>query len=273
MDRCVSCGTPLTGNFCAYCGERRPDRNHFRFSRFLRRALEEITDFEHSKLLKTIRLLLVAPGKLTTEYLRGSVRPYVGPIKLYLSFFALTLFLYSIYQPAAIYDINLFLSQDTTQAWHQVVTTIAQKRHITESQVIFETNTRWQRYLYLSEIIYPLVLGLFLSLVYRGQRRYYAEHLVFALAFLSFAYLIQVLFWPVYAIVGVKFSAAYFLVSVPVLLGSAIYLLLALRRVYEESWIRTGLKSTLLYLFYFFLNGAVAVISLILAIKMTLHAS
>lgn len=273
MDQCVSCGAPLTGDYCAHCGERRPDRNHFRFARFLHRAFEEITDFEHSKLLKTVRLLLIAPGRLTAEYLRGSLRPYIGPIKLYLTFFALYLFLYSIYQPAAVYDVNFILGQDTTQAWHKEVTTIAQKRHIPEAQVIFEANAHWRNYLYFSEIIYPLVLGIFLSLVYLGQRRYYAEHLIFALAFLSFAYLIQILLWPVYAIVGVKLSVAYFLITIPVLLGSMIYLGLALRRVYQESWMRTVLKTIFLYLFYFFLTGAVAAISLILALKMTLHAS
>ena len=120
VDRCVSCEAPLSGNYCAQCGERRPDRSHLRISNFLHRTLEEVADFEHSKLVKTLRLLFFRPGYLTTEFLRGAVKPYLGPVKLYITAFALSLFLYSIYRTAAIYDVRSLVARDPgvyEQSW------------------------------------------------------------------------------------------------------------------------------------------------------------
>ena len=70
VDRCVSCEAPLSGAYCAQCGERRPDRSHLKISAFLHRTFEEVVDFEHSKLIRTLRLLFLRPGYLTTEFVR-----------------------------------------------------------------------------------------------------------------------------------------------------------------------------------------------------------
>ena len=179
MDRCVSCGAPLSGAYCAQCGERRPDRSQLKISTFLHRTFEEVADFEHSKLIRTLRILFLRPGYLTTEFVRGAVKPYIGPVKLYVTAFALSIFLYSIYRPAALYDVRSFMARDP--GWHKRITAIAQKRHATEEQMLFEVNARWQKYLYFSEIVYPVALATGLALLYVRRRRFYVEHLIFAL--------------------------------------------------------------------------------------------
>ena len=265
----MSCETPLTGEYCAHCGERRPDRSHLTIAAFLHRTFEEVADFEHSKLIKTLRLLFFRPGYLTTEFLRGAVKPYLGPVKLYVTAFAISLFLYTIYRPAAIYDVRSFIARDTGATWHKAIATIAHKRNTTEEEMIFEVNARWQKYLYLSEIIYPLFLATGLAGLYLRRRRYYVEHLIFSLHILAFTYLLGVLLWPIYATLGLGVAPVFGIVSAVSLIISVTYILIAVRRVYEQSWVATSVKALAVYAIYIVVKSMVAVISLTIALWVT----
>jgi hypothetical protein len=80
-ETCLNCGAPLTGRFCARCGEEKIDRDHLKLGAFAHRALEEFTDLEHSKFLGTLSSLILRPGFLTQEYLGGRKKAYLGPLK------------------------------------------------------------------------------------------------------------------------------------------------------------------------------------------------
>ena len=87
---CLDCGAPLTGKFCAACGQKDEP---------LRRGLKDLAleFFQHplidTKLWRSMVPLLLRPGALTEEYLAGRRTRYVRPLKLYLTvsvtFFAL----------------------------------------------------------------------------------------------------------------------------------------------------------------------------------------
>ena len=269
VDRCVSCDAPLSGSYCARCGERRPDRSHLTISSFLHRTFEEVADFEHSKLITTLRLLFFRPGYLTTEFLRGAVKPYLGPVKLYVTAFALSLFLYTIYRPAAVYDVHSFIARDAGGSWQRKIAAVAQKRKSTDEQMIFEVNARWQRYLYFSEIVYPLGLATGLAALYLRRRRYYVEHLIFSLHVLAFTYLLSVLLWPVYATFGISIPAIFAILSAVSLIGSLAYILVAVRRVYGQSWPVTTVKAFAICAIYIVVKSLVAVISLTIALWVT----
>ena len=79
---CLNCGTPLHGPFCYYCGQ--PDKNLLRFFPVLvRDLLEDLLDFD-SRFMRTIRPLLLHPGRLTRDYLDGRRFRYVPPMRLYI---------------------------------------------------------------------------------------------------------------------------------------------------------------------------------------------
>ena len=79
---CLNCGTPLKGPFCYYCGQ--PDKNLLRFFPVLiRDLLEDIVDFD-SRLVRTLKPLLLHPGRLTRDYLDGRRFRYVPPLRLYI---------------------------------------------------------------------------------------------------------------------------------------------------------------------------------------------
>jgi len=79
---CLNCGTELRGPFCYYCGQ--PDKNLMRFfPALVRDVLEDVVDFD-SRLMRTLKPLLIHPGKLTRDYLMGRRFRYVPPMRLYI---------------------------------------------------------------------------------------------------------------------------------------------------------------------------------------------
>lgn len=263
---CANCGAPLAGRYCAHCGEERLDRAHLRFTNFARRAFAEFTDFEHSKLFGTLTALLFRPGKLTADFLRGKTRSYLGPLKMYLTVFGLSLVIYSIYQPAAIYDVRYMMSQDRGKNWETIIHRIAEKRKTTPDEVISELNRRWQSYISFSQLLYPLLLAAVLNLLYLRARRFYVEHLIFALHLLTFTYLAGILVWPVYALNGLKFSPTYFVTTGVIAILSLIYIWTAIRRVYGGRITATAIKCVVIYVTYFALTGGLTMGTLFIAI-------
>jgi hypothetical protein len=92
-----------------------------------------------------------------------------------------------------------------------------------------------------------IFFALMLQIVYLFVNRYFAEHLIFSLHFLSFTFLSTVILWPVYIFVGVKPTTASLLLSLFVALVGIIYLYVALRTVYKQSTAMTLMKTALLY--------------------------
>ncbi len=218
-------------------------------------------------MVRTLRLLFFRPGHLTTEFLRGAVKPYLGPVKVYVTAFALSLFLYSIYRPAAIYDVRFFIARDPGGIWQKRIATIAQERRATEEQMLFEVNARWQKYLYFGEIIYPVALATGLALLYVRRRRFYVEHLIFSLHTLAFTYLLGVIFWPIYAIFGVHVASVFTIVSLLSLFSSLTYLFLAVRHVYGQKWAKSAGKAFAVCFLYIALKSVGTVVTLLLAVS------
>lgn len=91
----------------------------------------------------------------------------------------------------------------------------------------------------------PLVALVLKLLFIRGKRLYY-DHVIFSLHFQSFLLLLIAVSWCLSWIAPQAFLA---------LLFSPIYLALALRRVYEQSWPWTLLKLAILLFSYLFVLG------------------
>ena len=82
LTHCENCGAPLSGRFCAQCGQAAINyRRSFRH--IFVDLLDEFLNWD-SKFFATIGLLLVRPWKLTNEFLSGRRVRYVHPLRLYL---------------------------------------------------------------------------------------------------------------------------------------------------------------------------------------------
>jgi hypothetical protein len=82
LTHCENCGAPLTGEFCAKCGQHAID-----YRRSILRVLLDAADSFFNwdtKFLKTLGLLLIRPWELTNDFNAGRRARYVHPLRLYL---------------------------------------------------------------------------------------------------------------------------------------------------------------------------------------------
>ena len=82
--RCHNCDAPLVGPYCAECGQRHHADLDPSLRELAHEAGEELLHWD-GKLVETIKLLLLAPGRLTREYLEGRRARYLSPLRLYLT--------------------------------------------------------------------------------------------------------------------------------------------------------------------------------------------
>ena len=78
---CLNCGTPLTGPYCAQCGQHA--HVHRTLSAFFHDFLHGVLHFE-GKVWRTLPMLAWKPGELTRRYIDGQRASFVSPIALFL---------------------------------------------------------------------------------------------------------------------------------------------------------------------------------------------
>ena len=244
---CVNCGERLSGDYCHACGEKRVEHGALSLKRFAGDAFQQLIDLEHSKIFKTLKSLLFKPGFLTNEYVAGRRMAYLSPLKLCLIIFGISLFLYTVYRPVAVYDVRTMIESDQTGTWEKAFKTLAAEKQSALDEFIARVNEKWQNYVSLFQITNVVFLAILLQVVYFFTKRFFVEHLVFALHFLSFTFLLTVILWPLYTMVGVKLTAASATVSIIVTAISIVYLFFALRAVYRQPLALTLLKTLVVY--------------------------
>jgi hypothetical protein len=82
LTHCENCGAPLTGHYCAQCGQAAVD-----YRRSFRHVIADVLDSFlnwDSKFFATIALLILKPWRLTNEFLAGKRVRYANPLRLYL---------------------------------------------------------------------------------------------------------------------------------------------------------------------------------------------
>lgn len=89
---CSDCGAPVSGKFCASCGQ--PTHVHRSLLHLGEELLHGVMHFD-ARIWRTLPLLLLNPGKLTREWIDGKRTRYVSPLAIFLftvflMFFALS---------------------------------------------------------------------------------------------------------------------------------------------------------------------------------------
>jgi len=224
------------GEYCHRCGEKLPDAHDLTLKHFLHHGLHELTHFD-SKIFRTVQALLFRPGFLTVEYLAGRRKRYVLPLRLFLVIFALNLFLYT--RPgAALYDIGFITSTPQSKPFADALERAAAKRHMERGALLEKINERWQHNASLFQLGEVFFFAVWLAVL--NWRRYFVEHLIFALHVSSFTLLFGSVTWLYYLRYGFRQNIFLFLFSFTVLL---LYLWLAVPRMYGTTGGKALLKS------------------------------
>ena len=266
MSTCANCGDVLAGEFCSRCGQRALDL-HRPFPALLSDLVGDVLNLD-TRLVRTLRPLLLKPGQVAKDYIAGRRAAHVPPLKSYLIAALIFFGLFTIFPSRA--PVRVFLEGSPEQEaarsegggrttfslppsisyyndWYQGAVARALKQPEAFAHAVYANIPR-------AFFLLVPVFALFLELLYRKQG-YLVDHLVFALYYHAFVFLdFSLLFLTGRSgryVTGLGAAAIGLVLTVWLFA----YLPIALRRVYGGSRLMTGLKlATLgvLYVFAFF---------------------
>lgn len=220
---CDNCGTPASGKFCVECGqEHNPSRVHF--TDFIREYAGMFVDVD-SKTFKSIRFLALRPGILSANYYEGKRASFVKPLDLYLLMSVIFFFFVSKFDPVTLESVEGMISKTDVEAIY------ATKKYTAEElDGVFQEKVHDNLPTLLLTIV-P-VLALFLALIYiRNKNYFFVHHLTFSYHFFSFFFLI---FIPGLLIEDLAIFSFF---------GWLGYLFIAMKRTYQQDYVRTGVKA------------------------------
>ncbi|QFU77246.1 DUF3667 domain-containing protein [Halioglobus maricola] len=272
---CRNCKTPVDGEYCSHCGQREGHAD----KRFLDLAGEIVGDvFDvDSRLWRTLTSLLFRPGKLTAEFIAGRRARYIPPLRLYLIFSFVVFLVMAMdasnalvtgedaeaageggitvaLDPNELRDafdeeaeggepmVNIGIADEGSPQWMQDL----QSRLEGNTETVVENPNAFVEDMvsYLPQMMFILLplFALLIWLAYLFSPFHYLQHLVFALHYHCFVYLLYMLD-KLQGFAGLDISGwlALWLVA---------YLPLALRRSYDSGFRGAVGKSLFIYVAY-----------------------
>jgi len=270
--QCLNCGSEMSALFCPQCGQKNKDYSlSFRdlFSEFL----EELLDVD-SRVLRSLRLLFSAPGFLTAEYVKGRRVSYLSPVRLYLV--ASVLFFLSITIQnliPSVQDNEFFKEMKATGNLDNALeNAVRSKQKVVNDRgevltqqdaeaAVTDTSSSEMNIVYgngeydleqsdflsnfsdnFAKMMFLLlpVAALQLKFLYWRRKKLYIEHLVFSLHVHAFMFSLLIL----------TVLLQYKLVVWLVIIASLVYLYLAMKNYYQQSYPKTAAKMLLLLTSY-----------------------
>lgn len=223
---CPSCDTALEGAYCHACGERRRAPEELSARHFFRELGEDVLDLD-SRAVRSFRLLVTRPGFLTLEYIAGRRQPYLGPLRMFLPVFALTLFLSLLVPQVAPAQRSGLLD-----AFRRVVHWVAARRGITDAAAQRAVGQAVAQHFAWLSVLIPLVFAAFLYVAFRRRRTWFGEHLVFATHFGTINFLAGLVIIPIQLSLLRYHPGAATVASAAALIPLLAWLVIAVRRVY-----------------------------------------
>lgn len=227
---CPSCGEPLAGEYCHACGERRPDPRRLSARHFFGEMTEDVLDVD-SRALRSLRLLVARPGFLTLEYIAGRRRPYLGPLRMYLTVFAALLFVTLLAPKGAPTPRN-----GLVDGFRRVIHQVAVRRGISDAAAEKAVSDATTQHVAWISVLIPLVFAAFLFAAFHRRRRWFGEHLVFAIHYGTINFLLALALIPFTLLLQRGTPAASVILGALALIPLAVYTAIAVRRVYGTGW-------------------------------------
>jgi len=220
-NKCLNCAEPVQGNYCSNCGQKfQPTKLPLRL--YLEDTVETLFNIDN-RVFKTLKDLLIKPGKITRDYIAGQRATYLPPLRIYISI-------------SVIYFLIALL---------------------TESSQIFLVNigsnpvdSSFAKVIQVSMFILVPLFALFTKWHHKKRNGYYVEYLIFSLHIHSVWFIlltISVMASWLYTYFGFEENSFfYYLVAgIQILERSLflIYFVIYLKKVFEQPWWKAILKS------------------------------
>lgn len=237
---CHDCGAPLTGPFCAACGQKDQERV-VPIGHLAHEVFHELAHLD-TRFLRTLGALL-RPGLLTREYLAGRRTRWFPPFRLYLMvsllFFGVaavgpttTQFRITTRTPAPVAAEGPATARPRS-AFEARLEARAQEINRDPAPFVAKLMAWLPRVLF---ILLPF-FALLLKLAYLRARILYAAHAIFSLHVHAYAFLLFLSIRLLGHVPYVRGLRGFLFLALPV------YLVMALKRVYGQGWWAAGLKA------------------------------
>jgi hypothetical protein len=267
VSACANCGDVLAGDYCSRCGQRAVDL-HRPISRLLSDVVGDVFNLD-TRLIRTLRPLLLTPGAVAKRYIAGRRASYVPPLKSYLIAALIFFGLFTILPSQAPVSVVLQGSPEEAAAkgqgggrvsftlpprigyyneWYQAALARAMKEPDRLASQYYANIPR-------AFFVFLPMFALFLKLLYRKQG-YLVEHLVFSLYYHAFVFLTFSLIFAARHIAPALPTAVNWIIGISLFAWLLAYLPIALRRVYGGSRVMTGVKLVVLCALYAVAFGA-----------------
>jgi hypothetical protein len=168
---CPNCSTETPGEYCSGCGQKRTHDGDLSLAHAWHHLVHEILHFD-GRILQSIKLLFLRPGRLSLDFLEGRRARHVHPVRLFLVFSAIFLLV----RGDTFTTARLVGPRGKAQLEQK-----AARQGITYEALVLKTDRRFEMTFKLSYIAAVLATGLWLWVFFRSRRRYLAEHMVVAL--------------------------------------------------------------------------------------------
>jgi hypothetical protein len=248
---CLNCGADVQGKFCQECGQENIETHE----NFFHLAGHTIGDFFHydSKFFRSLIPLFTRPGFLTVEYWKGRRSHYIHPLRLFFFITIIMVITASAYYKKfekAIKEEKIVRTEDTRPLTEEEKVKAARMEKRIRSTVDQSFDFLSVYLKYISFLLLPLY-ALGIKVLYRRQRKFYVDHLVYTFHLQSFVYIIisLVLLIPLF----IDASARRWTNDV-IILATVLYLIFSLKYAYRQSWVKTILKSVLATIYIIFIT-------------------
>jgi hypothetical protein len=268
--RCKNCEAVLVGRYCMNCGQA-ADVHMPSTGELIHEALEGLTHSD-SRLWRTLLWLWFKPGTLTNEFFVGRRMRYLPPFRLYLIISVVFFLMLSFSHGSRVEIVSLgnstVVASDSRDLncdnMVQFFGSVRSPRSPTWDQrlnracleIRRDNGQNLQKAMFATLpkamfVFLPLLAFLHMLLYWRPRHRY-AEHLLFFLHLQAFFFSMGILMILVDAAGELWPTLAGALSAVQTLLGLSlpIYTVVAMRRVFNNSWPRTVFKALALSIIY-----------------------
>jgi Protein of unknown function (DUF3667) len=249
---CYNCQAPLTGPFCAACGQKAHPLDPS--------AHEVLHDVTHEmlhvdgRIFRSVQQLLFSPGFLTREYFEGRRVRWVTPLRLYL-IFSVVYFAVTAVGAGSTVKVNITAKTDRETAEE------LQKLGFS-SEAEMQDAVAHARAIWMPPVMFVLVplFAWFVHLVSRRLHRNYPQHLIFALH-VHAAWFAAGAIAAIAARIPLRFVGAVF--GVLSVVYGLVYFVLAFRRACGVA-VRAALIRTAIVGFAYFIVTIVVSLSIAL---------
>lgn len=242
-NNCQNCETPLQGNYCHQCGQKSP-QNRITLKLLLEVAFNSIFDVDRGFFF-TCKEILLRPHVLITNYLNGKRIGYTNPIKLLLIWLGVaTLIMFAVIDFDEIMAKNLDRQLQNQPSLPKSLKNNKEvvrkyKEAALEATSFFTHN---------QQLFYVLLIpftALLLSVFFKKQDYYFAEHLVVA----TYSYAGYNILGPLISLLFLIKSIDFYVIAIitfSLMVGLMTYFATKFYGQKENKW-KAGIKASITY--------------------------